>query len=227
MRFSRQEYWSGLPFPPPNPEIEPLSLESPMLAGRFFTTSDTWVWSIDASRVLWSLAMGWWGQADGGPEYKSWIQEVVGVWTLGRLVCIWGKNKSLEKESSWVGGWWSGRQEARRVTRTFYLVVQNNMRPASVRRTGVKGPGLQLKHGIFLGNTKLSFMKEQWLLRRKGPGTEASRVRYTRREPMSLSPANPTPSCKNQVVTIWEEWTRVADLLFLSSDHMSGLSCWE
>ena len=39
MGFSRQEYWSGLPFPPPedlpNPEIEPISLE---LAGRFFTT---------------------------------------------------------------------------------------------------------------------------------------------------------------------------------------------
>ena len=38
MGFSRQEYWSGLPFPSPgnlpNPEIEP---ESPMLAGGFFT----------------------------------------------------------------------------------------------------------------------------------------------------------------------------------------------
>ena len=37
--FSRQEYWSGLPFPSPgglpNPEIEPLS---PTLSGRFFTT---------------------------------------------------------------------------------------------------------------------------------------------------------------------------------------------
>ena len=47
------------------------------------------------------------------------------------------------------------------MTQTFYPVVQNNMRSASVRRTGVKGPGLRLKHGIFLGNTKLSFMKEQ------------------------------------------------------------------
>ena len=44
--FSRQEYWSGLPFPPPgalpNPGIEPGSLESPALAGEFFTTSATW-----------------------------------------------------------------------------------------------------------------------------------------------------------------------------------------
>ena len=43
MGFSRQEYWSGLPFPPPghlpDPEIEPAS---PALAGRFFTTSTNW-----------------------------------------------------------------------------------------------------------------------------------------------------------------------------------------
>ena len=41
--FSRHEYWSGLPFPPsgdlPDPGIEPASLTSPALAGRFFTTS--------------------------------------------------------------------------------------------------------------------------------------------------------------------------------------------
>ena len=41
MRFPRQEYWSRLPFPPPgdlpNPEIKPVSPESPALVGRFFT----------------------------------------------------------------------------------------------------------------------------------------------------------------------------------------------
>ena len=46
MGFSRQEYWGGLPFPPPgdlpNPGIEPESLASPVLAGKFFTTSATW-----------------------------------------------------------------------------------------------------------------------------------------------------------------------------------------
>ena len=39
MGFSRQEYWSGLPFPPPgdlpNPGTEPAS---PALASGFFTT---------------------------------------------------------------------------------------------------------------------------------------------------------------------------------------------
>jgi len=46
MRFSRQEYWSGLQCPPPgdlpNPGIEPMSLSTQALAGRFFTTSTTW-----------------------------------------------------------------------------------------------------------------------------------------------------------------------------------------
>ena len=40
MKFSRQEYWSGLPFPCPgdlpNPGIEPGSPASPALAGGFF-----------------------------------------------------------------------------------------------------------------------------------------------------------------------------------------------
>ena len=44
--FSRQEYWSELPSPSPGDlpyqEIEPMSLMSPALAGRFFTTSGTW-----------------------------------------------------------------------------------------------------------------------------------------------------------------------------------------
>ena len=41
MEFSRQEYYSGLPCPPPrdfpNPEIKPASLRSPALAGGFTT----------------------------------------------------------------------------------------------------------------------------------------------------------------------------------------------
>ena len=46
MEFSRQEYWSGLPFPPlgdlPNSGTEPASLVSPALAGRVFTISAPW-----------------------------------------------------------------------------------------------------------------------------------------------------------------------------------------
>ena len=46
MGFSWQEYWSGLPCPPPgdlpDPGIEPASFKSLALVGRFFTTSTTW-----------------------------------------------------------------------------------------------------------------------------------------------------------------------------------------
>ena len=42
MEFSRQEYWSGLPFPTlgdlPNPGIEPMSPASPAMAGGFYST---------------------------------------------------------------------------------------------------------------------------------------------------------------------------------------------
>ena len=42
MEFSRQQYWSGLPFSTPkdfpDPGIKPTSLASPALPGRFFTT---------------------------------------------------------------------------------------------------------------------------------------------------------------------------------------------
>ena len=43
MEFSSQEYWSGLSFPAPgdlpHTGIEPMSLVSPALADRFFTTA--------------------------------------------------------------------------------------------------------------------------------------------------------------------------------------------
>ena len=44
--FSRQEYWSGLPCPPPgdllDPGIEQASLTCSVLSGGSFTTSTTW-----------------------------------------------------------------------------------------------------------------------------------------------------------------------------------------
>ena len=46
MGFSRQEFWSGVPLPPPgdlpDPGIEPMSLIAPALVGGFFTTSTAW-----------------------------------------------------------------------------------------------------------------------------------------------------------------------------------------
>ena len=46
LEFSRQEYWSRVPFPTPGdlPDlgIEPASLVSASLAGGYFTTRATW-----------------------------------------------------------------------------------------------------------------------------------------------------------------------------------------
>ena len=46
MRFSRQEYWSGLPCPPPgdllDPGVKPMSLCLAALASGLFPTSMTW-----------------------------------------------------------------------------------------------------------------------------------------------------------------------------------------
>ena len=42
MEFSKEKYWNELPFPSsgdlPDPGMEPASLVSPALTGRFFTT---------------------------------------------------------------------------------------------------------------------------------------------------------------------------------------------
>ena len=46
IRFFRQEYWSGLPCPPPgylpHPGIEPTCIIFSALAGSFFTTNIIW-----------------------------------------------------------------------------------------------------------------------------------------------------------------------------------------
>ena len=55
MGFSRQESWSGLPWPPPghlpNPGIKLGSLLYPALAGGFFTTSTTCLLSHKEERI--------------------------------------------------------------------------------------------------------------------------------------------------------------------------------
>ena len=81
MGFSRQEYWSGLPFPSPGdipePGIEPGSLTSPALAGGFFVASapgkTPYTWII-IKPTFWNticphLTLDWCGQ--GNPEHRA------------------------------------------------------------------------------------------------------------------------------------------------------------
>ena len=54
VEFSKQEYWRGLPFPPPgdlpNPGIEPMSPASPALAGWFFTAESALITEVGINR---------------------------------------------------------------------------------------------------------------------------------------------------------------------------------
>ena len=54
MEFTRQEYWSGLPWPSlgdlPDPGVELMSLMSPALIGSFFNSNATW----EAQTSVWS-----------------------------------------------------------------------------------------------------------------------------------------------------------------------------
>ena len=80
MEVSRQEYWSGLPFPSPgnlpDPGIKPASPASPALAGGFFTTAPpgkplTYT-EIVLSTILWS----WYLVKSGLRSPKSIISQL-------------------------------------------------------------------------------------------------------------------------------------------------------
>ena len=73
----QEEYWSGLPFPPPgdlpDPGIEPKSLMFPALAGGFFTTSAT----LEAPKIiaaLFTIAKVW--EQPKCPSTDEWIKKM-------------------------------------------------------------------------------------------------------------------------------------------------------
>ena len=90
MEFSRQEYWSGLPFPCPedlrHPKNKPESLRSPALAGGLFTTSTTWEES-------WTIKKAEHRRIDGF-ELWCWRRLLRFPWTVRR------SNQSILKEIS-------------------------------------------------------------------------------------------------------------------------------
>ena len=88
MGFSRQESWSGLPYPPsmdlPYPGILAAFLTSPALTGRFFTTSATWK---DPARVHW------------GSKSWTWLSN----WAHTHILSF---SMSLERNSVWLYTQW-------------------------------------------------------------------------------------------------------------------------
>ena len=97
MRFSRQEYWSGLPFPSqgdlPNPGIKPTS---PAFAGRFFTAEPprkpldrcTWLLFPLGSKEIFNSthnlfsSQSIWGESKREGEWEQLCSNQQGTFTL-------------------------------------------------------------------------------------------------------------------------------------------------
>ena len=107
MGFSRQEYWSGLPCPPPgdlpDPGFKHASLTPPALAGRFFTTSVTrkprlnhrvtQCWVKNSNWILWQRRNSE-GFGEGRQTYvvltpptKVYRDDCVTLWFIIRNIC--------------------------------------------------------------------------------------------------------------------------------------------
>ena len=88
MEFSRQEYWSGLPCPPPwdlpDPGIEPVSLMSPALAGGTSLSSKKFLLDNTAPRE--GLAIN--GNHILGSALKRKMSHLVSIQSLLRGVCV-------------------------------------------------------------------------------------------------------------------------------------------
>ena len=87
-RFSRQEYWSGLLYPPPedlpNPGIEPECLKSPALADDFFTASAPRGFGTPQSSCMWARAASGQGTKAGlRLEGPAWVSSL-GQASVGR-----------------------------------------------------------------------------------------------------------------------------------------------
>ena len=108
MEFSRQEYWSGLPRSPPgdlpDPGIEPTSLMSPALAGRFFTTSTTWETHLRITNIRWHV---WlllkFSLFSFQKSFTMYIKRQQGVGKLRNYGSLKSQNRFLWPFSEWEG----------------------------------------------------------------------------------------------------------------------------
>ena len=94
--LSSQEYWSGVPLPSPgdlpDPGIEPVSLTSPTLAGRFSTTSAT----SEAQLLRYS-----WLTILHSFQLYSWSNCFWGPFSFLWFLVIYSRNVSFDAGGSW------------------------------------------------------------------------------------------------------------------------------
>ena len=128
MGFSRQEYWSELPCPPPgdlpNPGIGPVSPESPALAGGFFTMEPPWKLQKNATAAAAKLLQSYptlCDPEDGSPPVSA---------ILGIL-----QARELSPTMEWVAISFSNRECKRDANKSLLLVKEGN---------GAKLPSLPL-----------------------------------------------------------------------------------
>ena len=106
MEFSRQVYWSGVPFPTLgdllDAGIKPAFLVSPALAGRFFTTNATmtsWVAQVVkhllAMGVTWVQSLGWEDHLEKGMATHSSTH----AWKIPYQLPLAGYSPWCRKES--------------------------------------------------------------------------------------------------------------------------------
>ena len=107
--FSRQEYWSWLPFPSaghlPDPRIEPESLVSPVLAGRFFTTEPPEKPFDTQYCILWEKTMA--PHSSTVAQKIPWMEEPGMLQSMGslRVGHDWATSLSLSTFIHWRRKW--------------------------------------------------------------------------------------------------------------------------
>ena len=122
IRFLRQEYWRGLPFPSPgnlpNPGIEPATLASPALASRFFTTSATW--NINNLRYADDTTL----RVEGEEELKSPLRKVKEESEKADLKLNIQKTKIMASSS--ITSWQIDGEKNGNSGRFYFLGLQNH-----------------------------------------------------------------------------------------------------
>ena len=103
MGFSRQEYWSGLPCPPPgdlpDPGIEPMSLASSALVGKFLVC--LFVCFLPLAPP--GKPNGFWGRV-----FKDKVRERVTAWSVCAWFSDWLTVRSRSHHYQFSGASWSG-----------------------------------------------------------------------------------------------------------------------